>query len=88
LTYIDFINSGIKDCILNEQNLDNDTNIYALILETYSDNPNALTDDLYFVLLFENGTELYICNDESIKINISSPITNLALAHYDYAVYF
>ena len=88
LTYIDFSNSNIKNCIVNEQNLDNDTNIYALILETYNDNQNALTDDLYFVLLLENGTELYICNDENIKVNISSPITNLTLAHYDYAVYF
>ena len=88
LTYIDFSNSNIKNCIVNEQNLDNDTNIYALILETYNDNPNTLTDDLYFVLLLENGTELYICNDENIKVNISSPITNLTLAHYDYAVYF
>ena len=88
LTYIDFSNSNIKNCIVNEQNLDNDTNIYALILETYNDNPNALTNDFYFVLLFENGTELYPCNNESIKVNISSPIMNLTSAHYDYAVYF
>jgi len=88
LTYIDFINSNIKNCIVNGQNLDNDTNIYALILETYNDNPNALTDDLYFVLLFENGTELDICKDENIKVNISSSIKNLISAHYDYAVYF
>jgi len=88
LTYIDFTNSNIKNCIENEQNLDNGTNIYALVLETYNDNPNALTDDLYFVLFFENGSELYICQDETIKVNISSPIKNLTSANYDYAVYF
>ena len=88
LTYIDFKNSNINNCIYNNKNLDNETNIYALILETDNDNPNALTDDLYFVLLFENGTELDFCIDENTKVNISSPITDLILAHYDYAVYF
>ena len=88
LIYVDFINSNIKDSIIKNLNLDNDTKIYALIVDINSTYKNPLTNDFYMVLLYENGTELII-NDSIVgKVNISAPITDFEAAHYDYAKYF
>ena len=88
LIYIDFINSNVKDSIIKNLNLDNDTKIYALILDINSTYQNPLTNEFYMVLLYENGTEVIIDDSIDWKVNISAPITNLEAAHYDYAVYF
>ena len=88
LIYLDFINSDIKDNIIKNLNLDNDTKIYALILDYNSNHQNPLTNDFYVVLFYENGTELIIDDSIDGKVNISAPITDFESAHYDYAVYF
>jgi len=88
LIYVDFINSNVKDNIIKNLNLDNDTKIYALILDVNSTYHNPLTNDFYAVLLYENGTEVIIDDSINWKVNISAPITDMEAAHYDYAVYF
>ena len=88
LIYVDFINSNIKDSIIKNLNLDNGTNIYALILDINNKHQNPLTNDFYMVLLYENGTEVIIDDNIDGKVNISAPMTDLEAAHYDYAVYF
>jgi len=88
LIYVDFINSNVKDNIIKNLNLNNDTKIYALILDVNSTYQNPLTNDFYAVLLYENGTEVIIDDSINWKVNISAPITDMEAAHYDYAVYF
>ena len=88
LIYIDFINSNIKDSIIKNLNLDNDTKIYALIVDINSTYKNPLTNEFYMVLLYENGTEIIINDNIVGRVNISAPITDFEAAHYDYAVYF
>ena len=87
LIYIDLVDS--KKEILNIYGLDNDTDIYLLMVEFPSHYKNALTDDFDFALVFENGTELNLSLiNRDILVNITAPITDLELAHYDYAVEF
>ena len=85
LIYIDFINSNLKNILINDMNLDKDTNIYVLIAE-YNNNKyiNPVSDDFEFVILFENGNEISI--DRDIISNISAPITDLESAKYKYAI--
>ena len=85
LIYIDFINSNLKNILINDMNLDKNTKIYVLIAE-YNNNKykNPVSKDFEFVILFENGNEISI--DKDIISNISAPITNLDLAKYKYAV--
>lgn len=56
LIYIDFKDS--QKNLLNIFNLENDTNIYLLLVEFPSNYRNPATDDFDFTLVFENGTEL------------------------------
>ena len=87
LINIDLVDA--KKDLINLYNLDKDTNIYILIVESESSYNNPLTNDFDFVLILENGTELdlsYI--NEDIIIDISAPIIDLEKAHYDYAVAF
>ena len=85
LIYIDFISSNLKDILINDMNLDKDTNIYVLVAK-YNNNKyiNPVSDDFDFVILFENGNEISI--DRDILTNISAPITNLELANYKFAI--
>ena len=85
LTYIYF--ESIKDIIIKNYNLDKDTNIYALLVNSPSKYSNSSINDFDFVLLFENGTQLNLSNiKEELKVNISIPITNLDLVNYNYAL--
>ena len=86
LMYIDFKN--IKKDIIKKYNLDTNTNIYALILDSQSKYSNSSTNDLSFKLFLENGTELDISDMNDLNINVSMPMTNLDLLNYEYAVYF
>ena len=86
LTYIYF--ESIKETIINKYNLDNDVNIYALIVNSPSKYSNSSINDFDFILLLENGTELDLSVLEDIKVNISIPIINLDLANYNYATIF
>ena len=88
LIYVDFINSNVKESIIKNLNLDNDTKLYALILDINSTYQNPITNDFYMVLLYENGTEMIFDDSINWKVNISAPITDLEAAHYYYAVYF
>ena len=85
LIYIDFINSNLKEILINSMNLDKDTNIYVLIAQ-YNNKKyiNPVSNDFDFVILFENGNEISI--DRNIISNISAPIINLELAKYNYAI--
>ena len=87
LTYIYFNN--IKDILFKSFNLDNNTNIYALIVDSTSKYSNSSINDYGFVLLLENGTELNLLNiKEEFRVNISIPIINLNLTNYNYAIVF
>ena len=85
LIYIDFINSNLKDILINDMSLDEDINIYVLIAK-YNNTKyiNPVTDDFNFVILFENGDEISI--NRTIISNISAPIKNLELSNYKYAI--
>ena len=87
LIYINLVYT--KKNLIEILNLENDTNIYILMVESPSHYVNPVTNDFNFILVFENGTELNLSNiNINISVNISAPITNLELAHYDYAVEF
>jgi len=86
LMYINFEN--IKYEIIKKFNLNNNTKIYALILDSQNKYINSSTNDLSFKLFLENGTELDISNMNNLKINISMPMINLDLLNYEYALYF
>ena len=86
LMYINFYD--IKKEILKKYNLDNNTNIYALILDSKNKYINSSTNDLSFKLFFENGTELNISDMKNFQITVSMFMTNIELLNYDYAVLF
>ena len=87
LTYIYF--KDIKETLIKNYNLNEDSNIYVLLVESASKYSNSTINDYGFVLLLENGTELNLSylNDE-LKVNISIPIVNLDLAKFNYAKIF
>ena len=84
--YINF--EGIKDKIIQKYNLDNNTDIYALILDSQSKCENASTNDISYRLLLENGTELDISHMDDLNFDLSTPMLNLELLNYEYALYF
>ena len=87
LTYIYF--NDIQDNLIEEFNLEKNTKIYALVVDSPSKYSNSAINDYGFVLLLENGTELnlsYLSDD--IKVKISIPIINLELANFDLALAF
>jgi hypothetical protein len=86
LMFINFEN--IKKEIIKKYNLDNNTNIYALILDSQNEYNNSSTNDLSFKLFLENGTELNISDMKELEITVSMPMTNIDLLNYDYAVHF
>ena len=87
LTYIYF--ESIKEIIINKYNLDKNTKIYALLVDSPSKYSNSTINDYGFVLLLENGTELNLTKlEEGLQVNISLPIINLPLANYHYANIF
>ena len=84
LTYIYF--KDIQDVLIQKFNLEENSNIYALIVDSPSKYSNSTINDYGFVLLLENGTELDLSNlDEDLKVRISIPIINLDLANFNYA---
>ena len=87
LTYIYF--KDIQENLIQEFNLEENTKIYALVVDSASKYSNSTINDYGFVLLLENGTELNLSylNDE-LKVNISIPIVNLDLAKFNYAKIF
>ena len=85
LTYIYF--KDIHEKIIQEFNLEENVNIYALVVESPSKYSNSTINDYGFVLLLENGTELNLSKlEDNLKVKISIPIINLELANFDYAV--
>ena len=87
LTYINF--DDIKETLIKEFNLDKDSKIYALIVDSPTKYSNSSINDYGFILLLENGTELNLSNlSEDIMVNVSIPISNLELANYNYALIF
>ena len=86
LMFINFEN--IKKEIIKKYNLDNNTNIYALILDSQNVYINSSTNDLSFKLFLENGTELNISDMKELEITVSMPMANIDLLNYDYAVHF
>ena len=87
LTYIFFKN--LKQTLIKTFNLENNTNIYALIVDSPSKYSNSSIKDYGFVLLLENGTELNLSNiNEDLRVNISIPIANLNLVNFNYAILF
>ena len=86
LIYIDFSNS-LKE-IKELYNLDNNTNIYTIIIDIPSKYNSSSTNDLSFMFFLENGTELNITKLTNLKINISFPMINLESLNYNYAAYF
>ena len=69
-------------------NLNYGIDIYALVIDIPNLHGNNSIDDFSLILLLENGTELDIDKLNELKINISIPMKNLELLHYDYATYF
>ena len=87
LTYIYF--KDIQDILIKEFNLDDNANIYALIVDSVSKYSNSTINDYGFVLLLDNGTELDLSKiNEDLKVTISIPIINLDLAKFNYATIF
>ena len=85
LTYIYF--KDIQDNLIKDFNLDNNTKIYALIVDSTSKYSNSTINDYGFALVLENGTELNLSKiSEDLKVKISIPIQNLELANYDSAI--
>jgi hypothetical protein len=84
LTYIYF--KDIQDSLIKEFNLEQNTSIYALIVDSPSKYSNSTINDYGFILLLENGTELNLSKiSEDLKVKISIPIINLELANFNYA---
>jgi len=87
LTYINF--ESIKDILVKEYNLDKDSKIYALIVDSPTKYSNSSINDYGFILLLENGTELNLSKlNEDIMVNVSIPISNTELANFNYALMF
>ena len=87
LTYIYF--KDIQDNLIQEFNLDNNSKIFVLIVDSISKYSNSTINDYGFVLFLENGTELNLSTlSEELKVKISVPIQNLELVNYDYATIF
>ena len=87
LTYIYF--KDIQDILIEEFNLEKNSNIYALIVDSPSKYSNSTINDYGFILLLENGTELDVSKiSEDLKVKISIPIIDLELANFDYATTF
>ena len=84
LTYINF--KDIQDSLIKDFSLEQETKIYALIVDSPSKYSNSTINDYGFILLLENGTELNLSNiSEDLKVKISIPIVNLELANFNYA---
>ena len=87
LTYINF--NDIKDNLKNVYNLDENSKIYAFIVDSPTKYSNSSINDYGFALFLENGTELNLSNlNENIGLNLSIPISNLELANFNYALIF
>ena len=87
LTYINF--NDIKEILTKAYNLDENSKIYAFVVDSPTKFSNSSINDYGFVLLLENGTELNLSNlNENIVLNLTIPISNLELANFDYALIF
>ena len=62
-------------------------NLYIILADKSSDDPNSATSDYDYVILLENGTELKDI-DEDFYVEVSVPIRDLDLANFDYAKLF
>ena len=87
LTYINF--NDIKEILIKTYNLDENSKIYAFVVDSPTKYSNSSINDYGFTLLLENGTELNLSNiNENIILNLSIPISNLKLANFNYALIF
>ena len=87
LTYIYF--NDIKEILKKEYNLDENSKIYAFIVDSPTKYSNSSINDYAFALFLENGTELNLSNlNDNIVLNLSLPISNLDLANFNYALIF
>ena len=70
-------------------NLDDNENIYFLVIDTVNNDSMTATSWYDYKLLFENGTILDLSNlDIDIEVNVLVPIRDLDLAKYETAEYF
>jgi surface protein len=88
LTFIYFTKEVI-DNIKDIYNLNEETDIYILIMDLPSNDSKTVTSDYDYKFILENGTELDLNSiKEDIYVNISVPIRDLNSSNFDYAINF
>ena len=85
-----FVNLGkVAEKIKKEYNLNNNEELYISVIETKNKFSNSSISDYEFEIYLNNYTKVNLSflekNDE---IQVSNPIKNLEIAHYDYALQF
>ena len=88
LTFIYFTKEVI-DNIKDIYNLNEETDIYVLIMDLPCNDSKTVTSDYDYKFILENGTELDLNSiKEDIYVNISVPIRDLNSSNFDYAINF
>jgi len=88
LTFI-FFTQEVKDNIRTLYGIDEESDIYILIMDLPSNDSKTVTSDYDYKFILENGTELDLNEiQKDIYVNISVPIRDLNSSNFDYAIIF
>ena len=88
LTFIELTIEQKKE-LLNKFGIEENETLYVFISDSPSNDTNQATSDYSYAFYLENGTQLNISQiSEEFTISITTPIRNLSLANYGYALEF